>query len=270
MKIGLLGTCRLASIRRHYSCANFDDAISFVHSTKEVLQLLRFITRKMEIPDMINRFCFRTSILNRQPVVYSDNYMKQFDETDLFVIEISSMTKYLFQGYYLHHLAVDKLFPFYEKSPQDVLLGTMQEYQERSEIEKDIDDILDLVSPRKVLLVSHINATLDTVEPYSRFSGLNAVANGIHRLLISTGLRKGETSFPSPIEKRIKLIEILRSIARDREIPFFEPTVIFKRYRQKKILQREPPGLPPSHYTDFGNKVMGRLYAEQITRITGF
>jgi hypothetical protein len=270
MKIALFGTCRLSFIRHHFSCTAFDDDISFVHSTKDILQLLRFITKQIDIPDNINRFCFRTSILNRHPVAYSDKFLAQFNEADVFVIEICSMTKYLYQGYYLHHLAVDRLFPFYVDSPQEVLLGTTVEYQDKQEIEEDISEIIDMVYPKKVMIVSHINASTDALDPYLKAGGLYAAVTRVRRLFssaASTSHRKMPASKPATIEKREQLIQLLQSITRDKGIPFFDPTVILKRYRQKKILQKEEPGLPPSHYTEFGGKVVGRLYAGEIKKI---
>jgi len=264
MKVALLGTCRVSFIRKHYSCTDFDDAISFVHSTKEILQLLRFITKQVKIPDPVNRVCFRTSIINRRPVEYSDKFLEQFDEADLFVIEISSMTKYLYQGYYLHHLAVDKRFHFYLESPTLVLRDTKVEYQQAEEISNDIDEIVRFVQPRKVLIVSHINAAInddasERLGPLRRFFSFRS------------SIPQRQITGPKLVvlERRSELIQLLRTITREKEIPFFDPSVILKNYRQKRIIQKEEPGLPPSHYTEFGGKIVGRLYAAEIKKIMG-
>ena len=270
MKIALIGTCRISSVRSHFDCTDFDNAISFVHSTKEILQLLRFITRRIEIPDPINRFCFRTAILNRQPVPYSESFLRQFDEADLFVIEICAMRKYMYQGYYLHHLAVDRLFPFYVDSPQDVLLQTTIEHQDRQEIEEDISGIADMLYPRKMMIISHINASIGMDDADLKKGGLRAAFNRMKCFMIPSANEayQGDPKLKSAtIEKREHLINILQSIAQNKGIHFFDPSIIFKRYRQKKVIQFEKNGLPPSHYTDFGNKVIGRLYAEEIKRI---
>jgi hypothetical protein len=271
MKIALFGTCRLASIRRHFDCTDFDDAISFVHSTKEIIQLMKFITKQVEIPETINQFCFRTGILNRQPVAYSNRFMTQFNEADLFVIEICAMKKYLFRGYYLHHLAVDERHGFYKKTPEHILQETVVRYQDRQEIKKDILEIMELVAPRKILMVSHINSAIEMDEHRPLFQRVYAAADRLVRRTFSFVAppmpEENSTSHGTTIGSRAERIVLLRSMAQETGIAFFDPTIALSRYRQKRILQAEIPDMPPVHYTNFGNKVMGRLYAREIEKI---
>jgi hypothetical protein len=271
IKVALFGTCRLTNIRRNYRCTDFDNAISFVHSTKEIIQLIKFITKQIELPDTINPFCFRTGILSRKPVPYSDFFLSEFNEADLFVIEISAMKNYLFQGYYLHHLAVDQRLEFFSETPAQILRETEVQYQDRTEIEKDIDEIMTLVHPRKVLIASHINASIGTEQPRlrsGRGSGIAAeIMSRISSFVASFPGKDDAMSHRALIGRRAKLISLLRDICQEKGVDFFDPTVAFSRYREKRILQTELPGLPPGHYTDFGNKVMSRLYAAEIQRI---
>lgn len=271
MNVALFGTCRLLSIRHHFGCTDFDDAISYVHSTKEIIQLIKFITKQVEIPETINQFCFRTGILNRQPVAYSNRFLSQFNEADLFVIEICSNKKYIFQDYYLHHLAVDKRLHYCKDTPQQILKGTEVCHQDRQEIRKDISEIMELVRPRKVLLVSHINATIATSEHRSlRQSVYSAAARMARRVFpcVESPIPKNDSiSHITTIGKRAELIELLRTNAQEMRIAFFDPTVAFSRYSQEHILQAEESGLPPGHYTEFGDRVMGRLYDAEIKRI---
>jgi len=271
IKVALFGTCRLTNIRRNYSCTDFDNAISFVHSTKEIIQLIKFITKQIEVPDTINRFCFRTGILNRKPVSYSDLFLSEFNEADLFVIEISAMKNYLFQGYYLHHLAADRRLEFFSETPEQILRETEVRYQDREEIEKDIAEMMTLVHPRKILIASHINASVETEQQSLRPESGAGIAAGIMRRISAmvTPFFGKDDAMPGSavIERRAKLISLLREISEEKGIDFFDPTVALSRYREKRILQTELPGLPPGHYTDFGNKVMSRLYAAEIKRI---
>ncbi|MRR15572.1 MAG: hypothetical protein EG826_03830 [Deltaproteobacteria bacterium] len=271
IKVALFGTCRLTNIRRNYSCTDFDNAISFVHTTREIIQLMKFITKQIEVPDTINPFCFRTGILNRKPVSHSESFLSQFTEADLFVIEISAMKNYVFQGYYLHHLAVDRRLEFASETPEQIVRETEVLYQDREEIEKDIAEIMRLVHPRKILIASHINATIEMGQQSLGAGNEAGLAAGVRRRISSWVApffgKDAATPSRTVIGRRARLITLLSDICREKGVDFFDPTVALSRYREKRILQTELPGLPPGHYTDFGNKVMSRLYAEEIRRI---
>jgi hypothetical protein len=272
VKVALFGTCRIAFTRNHFSCTDFDNAISFVHTTKEILQLFRFITRQIEIPDSINRYCFRTSLLNRQPVAWSGVFLEQFREADLFVIEICSVTKYLYQGYYMHHLATDRRHDFYKQTPEQIIRETVVSYQDRQEIEQDISEIMNFIYPRKMLIVSHINAPVtDGYSALSAGRGKDVISRICSWFPFAADQPHEDLSVPVPVNiaRRGALIDLLRAVAQEKGIPFLDPSVLLKRYRLKRILQVEKSGLPISHYTDFGGKVAGRLYAEEIKKIMG-
>ncbi|MBP1709869.1 MAG: hypothetical protein H6Q49_71 [Deltaproteobacteria bacterium] len=269
VKVALFGTCRIAFTRNHFSCTDFDNAISFVHTTKEILQLFRFISRQIEIPDSVNRYCFRTSLLNRQPVAHSSVFLEQFREADLFVIEICSVTKYLYQGYYMHHLATDRRHEFYKQTPEQIIRETVVSYQDRREIEQDISEIMDFIHPRKMLIVSHVNAPVTADYPAGK--GKDVMSRIRSRFPFAANAPHDDlsTQVPVNIGRRAALIDLLRAVSQEKGIPFLDPSVLLKRYRLKRILQVEKSGLPISHYTDFGGKVAGRLYAEEIKKIMG-
>jgi len=269
MKIALFGTCRIGSFRHHFDCTDFDEAVSYVHSTKEIIQLIKYITKQVEIPDSINRFCFRAGILSLQPVAYSDRFFSQFHEADLFVIEICARRKYLYQGYYLHHLAVDKRLHYYRDTPEKIMKDTLVQYQTQEEIEKDVSEIMDLVSPRKILLVSHINATIDAPRslPQMVCDAVTGAAQSASSRILPKRPRKKAVPHVITIGKRAELISLLRETAQKKGISFFDPTVALERYPQEEILETESPGLPPGHYTPTGEKVMGLLYSEEVRKI---
>ncbi len=269
VKVALFGTCRIAFTRNHFSCTDFDNAISFVHTTKEILQLFRFITRQIEIPDSVNRYCFRTSLLNRQPVAYSSVFLEQFREADLFVIEICSVTKYLYQGYYMHHLATDRRHDFYKQTPEQFIRETAVSYQDRQEIEQDISEIMNFIHPRKILIVSHVNAPVTADYPVGK--GKDVMSRISSWFPFAANAPHDDLSAPVAVNiaRRGALIDLLRAISQEKGIPFLDPSVLLKRYRLKRILQVEKSGMPISHYTDFGGKMAGRLYAEEIKKIMG-
>ncbi len=77
------------------------------------------------------------------------------------------------------------------------------------------------------------------------------------------------TPLQGNIARRAALIDLLRIVSQEKGIPFLDPSVLLKRYRMKRILQVEKSGLPISHYTNYGGKVAGRLYAAEIKKIMG-
>jgi len=272
VKVALFGTCRIAFTRNHFPCTDFDNAISFVHTTKEILQLFRFITRQIEIPDSVNRYCFRTSLLNRQPLAWSGVFLEQFREADLFLIEICSVTKYLYQGYYMHHLATDTRHDFYKQTPEQIIRETVVSYQDRQEIEQDLSEIMDFIYPRKMLIVSHINAPVTSGysdPPEGKGKKVMNWIRGWFPFAAATPDEDPSAPVPVNIARRGALIDLLRAVSLEKGIPFLDPSVLLQRYRLERILQIEKSGLPISHYTDFGNKVAGRLYAAEIKKIMG-
>ena len=63
---------------------------------------------ELTIPNPYNKLCFRTAICDNKYIDYNDIYNKLFIDTDIFIIEICSNKKYMHNGFYLHHLCVDK------------------------------------------------------------------------------------------------------------------------------------------------------------------
>jgi len=268
MKVALLGTCRLLPVRRHFDCTGFDQDISYVHSTKEILQLLWFITKQIEIPDAVNRFCFRTSILNHRPVPHSQKFVDQFNAADLFVVEVCAQKKYMFDKYVMHHLAVDQRLHYYRDTPKDVRQRTVAVHQGSDEIDEDIDKIVRLVHPRRVLVVSHFNAMVN-MAPYAAVGAAGKTRQLFGRLLPFARGRETAPRELTTIKKRADLIRLLGRITEEKNLPFFDPTVTLKDYSQESLLQEEAPGLPPGHYTDFGAEVVGRVLAGEINRVMG-
>jgi hypothetical protein len=107
MFITLFGSCRLNNL--HY-LNNLNNITNYTHSTKEVIQLIKFLKGEMNFPIPYNRLCFRSAILNNNYVEYNEIYNTIFANTNIFVIEICSIKKYMHNGYYMHHLPFDKLW----------------------------------------------------------------------------------------------------------------------------------------------------------------
>uniref|UniRef100_A0A6C0EZF5 Glycosyltransferase 2-like domain-containing protein n=1 Tax=viral metagenome TaxID=1070528 RepID=A0A6C0EZF5_9ZZZZ len=211
MSITLFGTCRLNNIHNHNGLNNL---INYSHSTKEVIQFINFLKGELSIPNPYNKLCFRTAICDNKFIDYNDTYNKLFINTDIFIIEICSNKKYIHNGFFLHHLCVDKRFSGYNKNtPHEILNNFIIEKQSDEEIENDILEIQKMLYPKKIIIVSHYNSK-----------------------------QNGEY-----INSRNNLINLLDRICKKYDIPFINPTIILANYTQEQVISSDL-----GHYTDFG------------------
>lgn len=154
----LLGSCRLNSFIHLLECTSIHDGVSYVHSTKEILQLINIIKGQVVLPIDMMRYALRAGILQKEPVEINQKVIDEFNSTELFIIEICSIKKYLYNGIYLHHLAVDSKWGrnFWKDTPSYVVSSTIIEEQTREEIEEDIKEILHILVNKKIIFVTHI------------------------------------------------------------------------------------------------------------------
>lgn len=211
MSITLFGTCRLGKISNRNKLHN---KITFCHSTKEIIQFIKFLNGKLTIPKPYSMLCFRTAICKNIYINYNDIYKKIFLDTNIFIIEICSKKKYMHNNFYLHHLCVDKRFHrFNNVTPVEILNNYKIEEQNNKEIENDILEIKKLLHPKKIIIVSHYNAKL----------------NGEY------------------LKSRNELINTLDEICKKNNIPFINPTNILSNFTQKIVMNSDL-----GHYSTFG------------------
>lgn len=195
---------------------NLNEVISYTHSTKEVIQLIKFLKGELIIPTPYNKLCFRAAISENKYIDYNNIYNKIFVDANIFVIEICSNNKYIHNDFYLHHLCVDKRFsflPFISKTPHEILNNFIIEHQSDEEIENDIFEIKKMLSPKKIIIVSHYNSKI-----YGEY-----------------------------INSRNNLINLLDVICKKYDIPFINPTNVLSNYAQEKVVSGDL-----GHYTQFG------------------
>ena len=213
MSITLFGTCRINGILNNN---NLNNLLNYTHSTKEVIQLLKFLKRELVIHEPYNKLCFRTAITKNEFICYKDSYNKLFVDTDTFVIEICSSKKYTHNNFYLHHLCVDKRFSGQNKNtPREIFNNFIIEKQSDEEIENDILEIQKILYPTKIIIVSHYNVKKD-----------------------------GQY-----INSRNHLINLLDNICKKYNITFINPTIVLSSYRQQQVMTSDL-----GHYTEFGRK----------------
>lgn len=213
MSITLFGTCRINNINYNN---NLNNLLNYSHSTKEVIQFIKFLKGELNFPKPYNKLCFRTAICEDKYIDYDNTYNKLFLDTHIFIIEICSNKKYIHNNFYLHHLCVDERFKGkgYDATPLEILNNFIIEKQSDEEIENDILEIQKMLHPKIIIIVSHYNS------------------------------KKNGEYFNS----RNNLINLLDTICKKHNIPFINPTIVLSNYSQEEVMKEDL-----GHYTDFGS-----------------
>jgi hypothetical protein len=214
MSISLFGSCRISKIE---GSNNLNNLLTYTHNTKETIQLLLYIKGELEIPFPYNKLCFRTALCNNSHIEYHDYYRELFDKSNICVVEICSLKKYIHNNFLLHHLSVDKRYKKYKNTESKILNEFHVEEQNKEEIEQDILKIKSMIYPKHLIIVSHYNAKLN-----NRF-----------------------------LPSRERLINYLENICEKHHISFVNPTNILKEFKQNDILKQDL-----GHYTSKGYNII--------------
>ena len=161
--------------------------------------MIGFLTRKLSVPSPYDIPCFRTAILEKKGISCTDQFYSIFSDSDVVVIEICSSKTYIHQGYYLHHLTIDKRF---SELNIEEFKDCQMVVQTDDEIEKDLLEIKRRLYPKKIIIVSHYNSLRDGIE------------------------------FPS----RKHLIDLLSRLCTKYNIPFVDPTIALSAYPQEAVM----------------------------------
>lgn len=240
--ITTFGSCRVLLLNLGCETTNICNLTTYPHTTKEIIQLIKFLNGDLEIPYPYNIYCFRSAIISRDPefphehteINWNYDLKKLLDSTDKFVIEISSNKIYEHNGYYLHHITVDgrgqdiKYANLTKQNHPEIAEHTLIRYQTAEEILKDILQIREMLD-KPITIVSHFDAKV----------------NGLY------------------LQRRHWLVEALEHICFVNGIAFFDPAwELSPEYEQEEIIQ---PDL--THYTDFGNEIISKnLYENCISK----
>lgn len=228
--ITVFGTCRLGKIENN---TNLHNLISFTHSTKETLQLIKCLNDELTIPPDIARCCFRTPFLKQDcSTELTLEHKKAFQNSEIFLIEICSRKKYMYNSYYLHHICVDRRHRGrHQHTPDFIKQNHYVAHQSDIEIEEDILLLQKILHPRKIILVSHFNS----VSP------------------------KTNNVLPA----RDELIQLLRRISVTYNIPLIEPADVLRNYKQTDVLQ-----VDLGHYEKYGLNLISKYLNDYINSYT--
>lgn len=149
MNITIFGSCRQKSIEKYFNTNSIQNELTYPHYTKEIIQAIEYCKGISSINIHHTKHCFRTGILQNREIHFNKLY-KEFEKTDLFVVEIASRISYEWNELYVHHILTEKQYGFYDKE------NIKQRDLSDQEIENDICKIKELLQPKKLLIVSHI------------------------------------------------------------------------------------------------------------------
>lgn len=194
MRLTVLGSCRQDSLYKLYPCTSIRNELTYPHYTKEVLQAIEFCKGVSTIRPELSQYLFRSGILE-QKALYSKTFQQDFEETDLFVIEIASRISYKYANHYTHHILTEPLYGFCNRD--EIVQRDLTDH----EIEQDLLRIVELIRPKKLMIVSHI---------YTRTTG-----------------------------KRYELVKLLSKLCATHSIPFFDPIVQLGSFDPHRLFVKE-------------------------------
>lgn len=143
--ITIFGSSRQDTIKKHFSTTFIQDIIGDTPSTKEIIQAIEFCKGIKIPPDTKN--CFQQGIL-RNVEIDASRIIKDFENTDVFVVEISTRNVYEHKGTYVHRSLTEEKY-----GVPDIHNRALSD----AEIEDDLSRIKQLLEPKKILIVSHIH-----------------------------------------------------------------------------------------------------------------
>ena len=147
MYLTILGSCRQHSLNNIYNCTGIQEKLTYPHYTKEILQTIKYLKYK-NLDDSEVLFTFRTPILEKKISDYNE-LKKDFDKTDIFVLEIASKMYYKYNDIYLHHIATEEQYNISIKNKIEI--GKLT----KEEIEQDILNIKKELN-KPLIIISHL------------------------------------------------------------------------------------------------------------------
>lgn len=261
--ITIFGSCRQDSIYNVYPVTSIRNDLTYTHYTKEIIQAIEFCADKNKYFD--EYVYFRSSLLAQKKITKS--FKKEFNTTDLFVIEIASRICYEYKGKYLHQEAYDN--PQYINTLNEkVVLSDISDVA----IEEDLIKLRELVYPKPLIVVTHAAS----VQKGKRYELVQ---------LIKTICKKLNIPCIDPIDHLINYDEKLIFIPNDNTTHYtpFGHKIIQAKYKEiieKTMIKASLPKLTQVYtnntkkislhsYHGFGDFLMGSLSISQYAKALG-
>jgi hypothetical protein len=145
--VTILGSCRQDSIYNIHEVTSIKNDISFPHYSKEILEVIRFCKYGSLTSEETTRV-LRSAILSNTPIYHNSKIINEFNNTDVFVIEIASIKKYIYNNKHTHHILYDN--NMYNCKDQTIVIE-----QTEDEIEEDIIEMKKELN-KPIIIVSHL------------------------------------------------------------------------------------------------------------------
>ncbi len=231
LTVSAIGSCRVFTpINTQRSLGKINVAHGgaewYTHTTREALQKLKIVQRKVTVPDELVPLVVETNDKKWHPEAHSPDF---YDKTDVFVVEICSRKIFSGSEFYFQQWCVQKVL--HEQDTPQALLQKVNDadkrVQSQAEVLKDMKLLCDRLG-KPVIFVSHINVPM---------------ANG------------------KPFVERNAIRDILQSFcASDPRAVFFDPTPTVQQHGVADAL------IDSGHYKPDFNKVIGAELFDLIQR----
>ena len=235
--ITILGSCRQNSIRNVFSVNNIQEKLNYCHNTKEIIQTLKLCKNIINFDVNVQLLSLRTSILQKSEINFEKIY-EEYNNSNLIVIEIASLKCHELiinnEIIQCHHIAYDK--PELYNYPQNISNIIKLRKQTEEEIEEDIKQIMELVFPKKILIVTHFATDINS--------------------------------------SRYKLINIVENICKKYNITYINPNILLEKYNVNELfgndteinlINKEDTNYTYiAHYSKFGHEKIQELYKKNI------
>ena len=147
-KITILGSCRQDSIFDNFSVTPVRDELTYPHYSSEALQAAKYISGQFFYENIKLDIAFRSFLLNGK-IRDSRKLMRDFAQTELFIIEIASRKYYKVGNTFAHHILED--WSFESSKRHTIEIG----YETDQIVESNILKMRDIFSPRPMMIVTH-------------------------------------------------------------------------------------------------------------------
>lgn len=149
--ISIFGSCRQLCVGAHVRMTSIMHNLNYPHYTKEILQEIKYLKTR-HLSDQDANVCFRSGLLGQPMYNQKYEYLKaQFNNSTFFLVEIASRISYEWNGHYMHHIAEEDQYGFYDRA--NIVKRDLTD----EEIEEDIIQIRNELYPRPLIIISHFS-----------------------------------------------------------------------------------------------------------------
>lgn len=154
----VFSSCRLGKLQHN----SYTHEILHTHSTKEVIQYIKYLSNQIEIPRDMEKYIFRGVYLNNSKNIDKTKLQNEFSISKNIFIELCSRKKYIKNNFYIHHLSADSGDAPKNNDENNKINSNFElVIQNIEEIETDILEILKLLKGKNVYFITHIDYKIE-------------------------------------------------------------------------------------------------------------